>query len=72
MLAINLNSKILNPATPEPPVSIRMLRAMGRDAYRFGRPYSEMVTTPEREGWMAALNAEADAQTEMYLEAHRG
>lgn len=44
----------LRAVVAEPPLAYRMLVAMGRDMYSEGRPYSECLTTPEREGYREA------------------
>lgn len=48
-------------------LSRRLLRRMGADMYMQGRPLSDCLTSDEKAGWRAALNAEADAETELYL-----
>jgi len=47
----------------------QLLRRMGYDAYIERRPYSEMLTTDERKGWMSALNADTETQTAGYAES---
>lgn len=42
--------------------------ATGFDAYMNGVPQEELVTPKQKEGWLAALRAQADADTDAYIE----
>ena len=50
------------------PISRRLLRRLGFDAYCDGRSYFDMLTTDERAGWMAACDAHAECATPHYAD----
>lgn len=61
MLLVNLNSVILNPATPAAQTQL------GRDRYNAGEQITACTSSYERMGWMLELRAQADANTFQYL-----
>ncbi len=68
MIAINLNSKIINAASPDAPISYRLLWRMGFDRALQGGSYFDCLTTAERNGYRAAIDACAETEMPGYAQ----
>lgn len=60
-----------NPRTAVQQAVARADYNAGARIYRGGWPIEQCETEMQRAGYMAALNADADAETERYLVTHR-
>jgi hypothetical protein len=65
VISINLNSKIVNPA---PSVQAQWESfQLGGDLFTAREPLTACRNAEQRRGWMAALKAASDADTDIYL-----